>query len=984
LKILHVSPYYLPNVHFGGPVFSVSALCEALAAEGRIVTVYTVGYIEDGTVQYPFEEVINGVRVVYFQRNWGSPCQVSFQLWNALKNHSKEFDLIHLNTWWNILVFKSIQVIRKQQVPIVISLRGMLGDYSFSHRKTALKRFFQWAIGNKLLEYTQLLATSEQEAQEVCKRTGRNINTIKVLPNLLGLQRSNNYTAPPTGYKLGFLSRLHHKKGIEVLLNAVALCPEVDELIVGGGGDPAYEQQLKQQVDNLGLSQKVRFVGWVNQNGKADFFKLFHVFILPSFHENFANVVAEAWAAGKPVIVSKEVGLSDFVAQHGIGWVCSATTESTVQSIRQALAQKDQWRTMGQAALALVADQLTDEQIVSDYLTFYQATAHITETPLENKLKYTHSNLRAGNDRLKGDTYILGVNAFHADASAALLRNGKVVAAIEEERFRRVKHWAGFPSEAVKFCLQTAGIDASQLTHIAIGRDPKAKWAQKAKFTFRNPDAFAFAVRGRLNNANSAETVERKLSALLQGANNDQVNTKVEYVEHHRCHLASAFYASPFKEAALLSIDGSGDFSTTMMATGKGSDINVLQSIDFPNSLGIFYSAFTQLLGFPNYGDEYKVMGLAPFGQPIFADALKEVICLEPDGSFRLNSDWFRPPGKGYVMYNESHQPQVPALFSNLMEQRFGPVRGSNEPVTQRHKDLAASVQKMTEDTIFHLLRHLHKKTGLDNVCIAGGVAQNSVANGKITSNTPFKKVFIPPAGHDAGLSVGAAMYVHHHQLQQPKTSFSTAYTGAQYSNCDIQKVLEGQSISYKLLGDYDLLCGQVASCIADGGVIGWFRGRCEFGPRALGNRSILADPRRPDAKELLNKKIKRRESFRPFAPSILKEYVSEYFELIDDVPYMEKVFPIKKEKHQIIPAVTHVDGTGRLQTVSKETNADYYQLIETFRQQTGIPILLNTSFNENEPIVNTPTEALNCFLRTSMDMLVLEDYIITRDDKAI
>jgi carbamoyltransferase len=452
-------------------------------------------------------------------------------------------------------------------------------------------------------------------------------------------------------------------------------------------------------------------------------------------------------------------------------------------------------------------------------------------------------------------------------------------------------------------------------------------------------------------------------------------------VEHHRSHLASAFFASGFDEAALLSIDGSGDFTTTMIGVGRRNKIEVIDSVDFPHSIGIFYTAFTQLLGFPHYGDEYKVMGLAPYGtaQPELMNKLHKVVKLTGDGLFQLDMSFFVSPTKGIISYGEDHIPVVASLFSQKMAEEFGGARKKDEALSQFHKDLAASVQRMTEETIFHILTHLQKRTGLEKVCIAGGVAQNSVANGKITRNTPFKEVYIPSAGHDAGISMGSALYVQHHTLGFPRQqAIWSAYTGSSFVNDEIEAMLQSRSISYKKVGD-DELYDLVSNRLIDAGVIGWFSGKAEFGPRALGGRSILADPRRVDAKELLNSKIKRRESFRPFAPSILKEYVNEYFEVKDIVPFMEKVFPIKKEKQQDIPAVTHVDGTGRLQTVDKDVSPRYYRLIDSFRQKTGVPILLNTSFNENEPIVNTPIEALECFLRTSMDMLVLENCVIER-----
>jgi carbamoyltransferase len=354
------------------------------------------------------------------------------------------------------------------------------------------------------------------------------------------------------------------------------------------------------------------------------------------------------------------------------------------------------------------------------------------------------------------------------------------------------------------------------------------------------------------------------------------------------------------------------------------------------------------------------------------------------DGSFRLAPEWFRPPQKGYISYDKLHRPLVPLLYTDRAEQVFGKAREPQEPLSQHHKNMAASVQKMLEQTLFHILRHLHEATGLKTLCLAGGVAQNSVANGKITRNSPFERVYIPNAGHDAGLAMGAGMYLHHHILGNPRLpAVTNAYTGGDFSDTEIALLLQRRQVPYRHLTNRDALYNAVADCLVSGGVVGWFRGRSEFGPRALGHRSILADPRRADAKDLLNRKIKRRESFRPFAPSILREFTGEYFEVVDDVPFMEKVFPIRPEKRGMIPAVTHVDGTGRLQTVSQDTSPDFYGLIKCFHNKTGIPVVLNTSFNENEPIVNSPSEALACFERTEMDMLVLGDYLITRQAPA-
>ncbi len=576
--------------------------------------------------------------------------------------------------------------------------------------------------------------------------------------------------------------------------------------------------------------------------------------------------------------------------------------------------------------------------------------------------------------------YILGLNAYHADSSAALLKDGVLIAAIEEERFTRVKHWAGFPAQAIKFCLSDAGITLDEVVHIAVGRDPSAKFYKKILFAATHPLIGLQAIRNRAKNAREIISLASEFKKVFPDTNESLIKSRIHNVEHHRSHLASAFFASPFEEAALLSIDGSGDFTTTMLGIGRGKHFEVLSTIDFPHSIGVFYSAFTQYLGFPHYGDEYKIMGLAPYGKPLHIDKLRKIVKLNEDGLFRLDLSYFRVTKGNIISYGDDHMPVVDHLYSDKIVSLFGPSRKGSEELTSFHKDLASSVQAFTEEIIFHLLKGLHTRTSISNVCIAGGVAQNSVANGKITRNTPFKKVYIPSAGHDAGISMGAALYVHNQVLGNSRLSaIESAYTGSRYSNDEIEALLKKENISYKKYNDEELF-EIVSDQLINAGVIGWFNGRAEFGPRALGGRSILADPRRKDAKELLNSKVKRRESFRPFAPSILKEHVGEFFQLVDDVPFMEKVFPIWPLKQDAIPAVTHVDGTGRLQTVDEKTNPRYYRLIKKFYEKTGVPILLNTSFNENEPIVNNPKEALDCFLRTQMDMLVLENMVIVRE----
>ena len=573
---------------------------------------------------------------------------------------------------------------------------------------------------------------------------------------------------------------------------------------------------------------------------------------------------------------------------------------------------------------------------------------------------------------------ILGLNAFHGDSSACIYKNGVLIAATEEERIRRQKHWAGLPTESIKFCLQEAGVTLSDVDYITISRDPKAKLGEKMRHVLANALTLK-SLRSRAKNSLKVKNLKHEIAERL-GYDPQYIKAQVCNIEHHRSHLASSYLVSPFDGCAILSVDGFGDFTSTMRAVGQGNKINVLDSVSYPHSLGVFYTAFTQLLGFPHYGDEYKVMGLAPYGKPIYTQEVHRAIILKPNGLFELNPKYFSHFKTGIQMAWEGGNPQVGILYSEYMETMFCAVRKQDEPLTQYHKDLAASVQKVCEEVVFYMLNDLYDKTKFDSVCITGGVAQNSVCNGKITSFTQFKKVFVPPAGHDAGTSIGSALYLQHQMLNMPRAIFKhQAYTGAQFDNETIKSYLVARGdIKFEEFEEPELL-NLVTDCLISGGVVGWFQGRAEFGPRALGNRSILVDPRRADAKDLLNQKIKRRESFRPFAPSILAEYVSEYFEIDDSVPFMEKVFPIKKEKYHEIPAVTHVDGTGRLQTVSFADNPRYYNLIQNFYQKTNVPILVNTSFNENEPIVNSPEHALECYLRTNMDMLVLGNIMIRR-----
>lgn len=569
---------------------------------------------------------------------------------------------------------------------------------------------------------------------------------------------------------------------------------------------------------------------------------------------------------------------------------------------------------------------------------------------------------------------ILGLNTHHADSSAAIFIDGELIAATEEERFTRIKHWAGFPKEAIAFCLKEANVTLADVDRITLGRDPKAKVERKALYAISNLKTGTSLLKNRWENRKDITSIPEQFQQAFN-ISPELIDEKLVNVEHHRAHLASAFFASPYEEAAVISIDGSGDFTTTMIAHGKGNQIEVLDSIDYPVSLGFIYTAFTHFLGFPHYGDEYKVMGLAPYGEPKYVDKVRQLITLKDNGLWTWKKGYF---GEIKALY-QNNQPIVPPFFTKKFEKLFGTPRAKTDELTQFHKDLAKSVQTFTEEVIFHMVSHLQKRTSSKNLCIAGGVAQNSVANGKILANTDFDNLYIPSAGHDAGISMGSALYHYHHDLKHPRNGeIKSASTGSRFTNEEIEAFLKSKGVSYKKMKD-DELFDYISDKLIVPCVVGWFQGRAEFGPRALGNRSIIADPRNDKAKELLNLKIKRRESFRPFAPSILKEYVGTYFEYDENVPFMEKVFPIKKDKQKEIPAVTHVDGTGRLQSVDKEVSPRYYGLIEAFRKKTNVPILLNTSFNENEPIVNTPAEAYACFERTAMDVLVMENIVVER-----
>ncbi|HWB01184.1 MAG TPA: carbamoyltransferase C-terminal domain-containing protein [Pirellulales bacterium] len=570
---------------------------------------------------------------------------------------------------------------------------------------------------------------------------------------------------------------------------------------------------------------------------------------------------------------------------------------------------------------------------------------------------------------------ILGINAYHGDSAACIVVDGRLVAAVEEERLLRIKHWAGFPTEAIQYCLDAAGCSAADVDHLAVNRDPKANLIKKAIFAIRKGPSMSL-IRERLRNAAKMRDVRQQFCQHF-GLTTGGAKPQMHYVEHHVAHLASAFLVSPYDRAACVSIDGFGDFVGAMWGLGEHNSLRIDQRVYFPHSLGLFYLAITQFLGFPHYGDEFKVMGLAAYGSPKYMAEMRKLVHLLPNGGFALELDCFRHHGEGVTMTWEGGAPTIDPVYSGQMTQLLGPPRSPEQPLEQRHRDLAASMQAMYEEALFHVLNHVARTTGADRLCLAGGCAMNSLANGKIVLNTPFREVYIPPAPGDAGGAIGAAYYVWNCQLRQPRSFVMDApYWGPEFSDQAVAQAVEqcallpAQAEIERL--DEAALCRRTAEAIAAGEVVGWFQGRLEWGPRALGNRSILVDPRHAGMKDILNSRIKRRESFRPFAPAILDSYTGDYFEQQQPDPFMSKVYKIRAEKRADIPTAAHEDGTGRLQTVSQAANPRYWRVIDEFRQLTGVPIVINTSFNENEPIVHTPEQAIDCFLRTKMDVLAI------------
>ncbi len=560
--------------------------------------------------------------------------------------------------------------------------------------------------------------------------------------------------------------------------------------------------------------------------------------------------------------------------------------------------------------------------------------------------------------------YILGISCFYHDAAACLLKDGRIVAAAEEERFTRVKHDVRFPINAINFCLQAAGITAKELDYVGFYEKPLLKFE---RLLSQHLEMFPFSFKAFYQSMPSWINEKLRVGSIIK--RKLKYKGKIIFVEHHLSHAASAYLVSPFKESAILTADGVGEWTTTALGRAQGNDIELFKHIYFPHSLGLLYSTITAHLGFKVNNDEYKVMGLAPYGKPVYYDKLKRVIDVKEDGSYQLDMSYFK--------YHYALR-----MPSDKFLQEFGPVRTGE--VEQRHKDMAASVQKLLEDVLFSMLRELHKETKSDNLCMAGGVALNSVANGKIVRNTPFKRVYVQPAASDAGTSLGVAYYIWNTILGN-KRSFvqKHAYLGPSYSTEEIKKFLDDNQIRYTVLKEREI--GKtVAKLIWQNKVIGWFQGAMEWGPRALGARSILSNPCNPKMKDILNLKVKHREPFRPFAPAVTVEDAPDYFECDKPIPYaadfMLMVYPVVKEKQKKIPAVTHVDGSGRLQTVRKEVNERYYAMIKEFEKLSGVPIIINTSFNiRGEPIVCTPYDAYRCMMGTGIDYLVMDRFLIAR-----
>jgi carbamoyltransferase len=553
---------------------------------------------------------------------------------------------------------------------------------------------------------------------------------------------------------------------------------------------------------------------------------------------------------------------------------------------------------------------------------------------------------------------ILGLNMFHADASAAIVEDGKILFAVAEERLNRHKHYGGFPALAVKACLDAAGAKITEVEHVAVGQDSDANLARKVEYALANPAKVLNFIKMRQRK----ESMRDVRSLLAQALDVDASTLKFQehHLEHHIAHIASSYYCSPWENAAGFSYDGSGDFVSTMTARCEGPEIHVLDRVFLPHSLGSFYTMICDFIGYKKYGDEGKVMGLAPYGRDTFVDEIRKIVALK-NGSFQLNLSYFKPLGSNQGMQVlPDGTVRLARHFSDKMEKLFGAPREPYAEITQRDMDLAYAMQYCFEEVFFHLANELHQRVPDENLAMAGGCALNSVANGKLFSRTPFRRTWIQPAAGDEGLAIGAALHTYHSVLKQPRrdeAQMNHAYLGPEFSEAQIESALKSAGVKYRRLERAPLL-DAVTDQMGEGNVVGWFQGRMEWGPRAL-------------------------EWFRPFAPSILAEAQHEYFEHDHPSPYMLHVYKIRPEKRKSLCAVNHVDNTGRLQTVAREENPLYYDLIQTFGKKTGTPVILNTSFNENEPIVCTPQEAIDCFQRTKMDVLAIGPFFACKSEPA-
>ena len=559
-------------------------------------------------------------------------------------------------------------------------------------------------------------------------------------------------------------------------------------------------------------------------------------------------------------------------------------------------------------------------------------------------------------------TIVLGISCFYHDSAACLLKDGVIVAAAEEERFSRKKHDNGFPKKAVEYCLKEAEIDISQVDYVGFYEKPLLKFERMlTSFTKTYPLSLWSFFKAIPSWLTEKLRIHRLIYRKLK------YKGEILFIGHHLSHAASAFLVSPFREAAILTADGVGEWTTMSYGTGRSNQINMMKEIRFPDSLGLLYSTVTAFLGFKVNNDEYKVMGLSAYGKPSYYEQFKKVIDIKEDGSFRLNPEYFS--------YEQKRK-----MFSRKFVKEFGKPRKPESRITKKHADIAATMQKITEEIILRATNHVYKVTKQKNLCIAGGVGLNSVANGRILRETPFKNIYIQPAATDAGGAVGAAAFIYHSLLKKKRSYvMNQVFLGPEFSKAEIKKYLDENKIKYKELSEKELLT-TTAKLIADNKIVGWFQGRMEFGPRALGNRSILANACNPKMKDIVNKKVKHREEFRPFAPACLYEDTGKFFDISCKSPFMLLVCDVKKDKRKVVPAITHVDGSARLQTVVKEDNPLYYKLIKEFKKITGVPVVLNTSFNiRGMPIVCTPKDAYECFIGTGIDYLIMDKFLIRK-----